>query len=451
METTNKQLLAAEDTALATSARIKYYDIVIDHGHGAVLTDVEGHQYLDLLASASSTNTGHTHPKVVQAIQHQAAKLIQYTPAYFANTSAAKLAPKLASLAPISGPVEISWGNSGSDANDAIIKFARAATGRQYVVSFTGAYHGSTYGSMSASAVSLNMTRKMGPLLPGMVKVPFPSPWLKEAGESEEHFVDRFFAAFKLPFETYLPADEVAVILVEPIQGDGGIAMMPPAFMTKIYQFAKAHGILFAIDEINQGLGRTGKWWSIQHFPGIEPDLMSVGKSLASGLPLSAVIGRRAVMEALGAPAHLFTTAGNPVTTAAALATLDVIEEEDLVARSARLGEEARQFFTAAQAKYDFIGNVRMYGLNGGIDIVNPQTGQPDPTATTKLIYRVFELGALIISLRGNILRFQPPLVITEDQLAQAFAIFTQAFDELAANKLALPAGADQIGWQAKN
>lgn len=451
METTNKQLLAAEDTALATSARIKYYDIVIDHGHGAVLTDVEGHQYLDLLASASSTNTGHTHPKVVQAIQHQAAKLIQYTPAYFANTSAAKLAPKLASLAPISGPVEISWGNSGSDANDAIIKFARAATGRQYVVSFTGAYHGSTYGSMSASAVSLNMTRKMGPLLPGMVKVPFPSPWLKEAGESEEHFVDRFFAAFKLPFETYLPADEVAVILVEPIQGDGGIAMMPPAFMTKIYQFAKAHGILFAIDEINQGLGRTGKWWSIQHFPGIEPDLMSVGKSLASGLPLSAVIGRRAVMEALGAPAHLFTTAGNPVTTAAALATLDVIEEEDLVARSARLGEQARQFFTAAQAKYDFIGDVRMYGLNGGIDIVDPQTGQPDTTATTKLIYRVFELGALIISLRGNILRFQPPLVITEDQLAQAFAIFTQAFDELAANKLALPAGADQIGWQAKN
>lgn len=451
METTNKQLLAAEDAALATSARIKYYDIVIDHGHGAVLTDVEGHQYLDLLASASSTNTGHTHPKVVQAIQHQAAKLIQYTPAYFANTSAAKLAPKLASLAPISGPVEISWGNSGSDANDAIIKFARAATGRQYVVSFTGAYHGSTYGSMSASAVSLNMTRKMGPLLPGMVKVPFPSPWLKEAGESEEHFVDRFFSAFKLPFETYLPADEVAVILVEPIQGDGGIAMMPPAFMTKIYQFAKAHGILFAIDEINQGLGRTGKWWSIQHFPGIEPDLMSVGKSLASGLPLSAVIGRRAVMEALGAPAHLFTTAGNPVTTAAALATLNVIEEEDLVARSARLGEEARQFFTAAQAKYDFIGDVRMYGLNGGIDIVDPQTGQPDPTATIKLIYRVFELGALIISLRGNILRFQPPLVITEDQLAQAFAIFTQAFDELAANKLALPAGADQIGWQAKN
>ncbi len=451
METTNKQLLAAEDAALATSARIKYYDIVIDHGHGAVLTDVEGHQYLDLLASASSTNTGHTHPKVVQAIQHQAAKLIQYTPAYFANTSAAKLAPKLASLAPISGPVEISWGNSGSDANDAIIKFARAATGRQYVVSFTGAYHGSTYGSMSASAVSLNMTRKMGPLLPGMVKVPFPSPWLKEAGESEEHFVDRFFAAFKLPFETYLPADEVAVILVEPIQGDGGIAMMPPAFMTKIYQFAKAHGILFAIDEINQGLGRTGKWWSIQHFPGIEPDLMSVGKSLASGLPLSAVIGRRAVMEALGAPAHLFTTAGNPVTTAAALATLDVIEKEDLVARSARLGEQACQFFTAAQAKYDFIGDVRMYGLNGGIDIVDPQTGQPDPTATTKLIYRVFELGALIISLRGNILRFQPPLVITEDQLAQAFAIFTQAFDELAANKLALPAGADQIGWQAKN
>lgn len=175
-DSNNEHLLEEEAKAFASSGRINYYDIVIDHGKGAVITDADGNDYIDLLASASSTNTGHAHPKVVKAIQDQAAKLIQYTPAYFANTQEARLAPRLAKLAPMSGPVEVSWGLSGSDANDAIIKFARAYTGRQYLVAFTGAYHGSTYGSMSLSSISMNMSRKMAPLLPGVVKVPFPSP-----------------------------------------------------------------------------------------------------------------------------------------------------------------------------------------------------------------------------------------------------------------------------------
>lgn len=442
----NQRILANEKEAFATAARVKYYDIVIDSGHGAILTDVDGNEYIDLLASASSTNTGHSHPKVVKAIQEQAQKLIQYTPAYFANSQAARLAPRLAKLAPMSGPTEVVWGNSGSDANDAIIKFARAYTGRPYIVSFTGAYHGSTYGSMTLSSVSLNMARKMGPLLPGVVKVPFPDPWDKLPDETDEQFVDRYFKMFKLPFETYLPVEEVAAVLIEPIQGDGGIVKTPPEFMKKIYQFAKDNGILFAVDEVNQGMGRTGKWWSIQNF-GLEPDLMSVGKSLASGLPLSAVIGRKEIMESLGAPANVYTTAGNPVTTAAANATLDVIEEEHLLERSTKLGEKAKQFFNEEKEKYDFIGGVRMYGLDGGIDIVDPQTGKGDTEMTTKIMYRVFELGAIIISLRGNILRFQPPLVITEEELDQAFAILDQAFAEAASGKLSLPQNAEELGW----
>ena len=442
----NHKILAKENEAFATAARVKYYDIVINSGRGAILTDVDGNQYIDLLASASSTNTGHCHPKVVKAIQDQAAQIIQYTPAYFANSQAARLAPRLAELAPMSGPTEVVWGNSGSDANDAIIKFARAYTGRQYIVSFTGAYHGSTYGSMTLSSVSLNMARKMGPLLPGVVKVPFPDPWDKLPDESEEQFVDRYFKMFKLPFETYLPVDEVAAILIEPIQGDGGIVKTPPEFMEKIYQFAKENGILFAVDEVNQGMGRTGKWWSIQHF-GIEPDLMSVGKSLASGMPLSAVVGRKEIMESLGAPANVYTTAGNPVTTAAANATLDVIQDEHLLERSTKLGEKAKQFFEDEQKKYEFIGDVRMYGLDGGINIVNPQTGEGDTAATTRIMYRVFELGAIIISLRGNILRFQPPLVITEEELDRTFEMLDQAFAEEAAGKLNLPDNAEELGW----
>ena len=446
-EETNRQILAREQAAFSTAARIKYYDIVLDHGHGAIITDVEGNDYIDLLASASSTNTGHAHPRIVKAIQDQAAKIIQYTPAYFANSQAARLAPRLAALAPMSGPVEVAWGNSGSDANDAIIKFARAYTGRQYMVSFTGAYHGSTYGSMTLSSVTLNMSRKMGPLLPDVVKVPFPSPWDRLPDESEDQFVDRMFAAFKQPFETYLPAEETAAILIEPIQGDGGIVKTPPAYLRRVYDFAKEHGILFAIDEVNQGMGRTGKWWSIQNFPGIEPDLMSVGKSLASGMPLSAIIGRKEIMESLGSAANVYTTAGNPVTTAAANATLDVIEDEYLLERSTRLGKKAAAFFKEEQAKYDFIGDVRMYGLDGGIDIIDPATGKGDVEATTKLMYRIFELGAIIISLRGSILRFQPPLVITEEQLDQAFAIIDQACAELAAGKLSLPDNAAELGW----
>ncbi|MEY8442590.1 aspartate aminotransferase family protein [Lactobacillaceae bacterium 24-114] len=442
----NRQILAKENEAFATAARVKYYDIVLESGHGAILTDADGNEYIDLLASASSTNTGHCHPRIVEAIQKQAATMIQYTPAYFANRQAAQLAPRLTNLAPISGPLEVVWGNSGSDANDAIIKFARAYTGRPYIVSFTGAYHGSTYGSMTLSSVSLNMARKMGPLLPGIVKMPFPSPWEKLPGESEDQFVNRYFKMFTLPFETYLPVDEVAAILIEPIQGDGGIIKTPEGFMKKIQKFAKEHGILFAIDEVNQGMGRTGKWWSIQHFD-LEPDMMSVGKSLASGLPLSAVIGRKEIMESLGSPANVYTTAGNPVTAAAASATIDVIEDEHLLERSTHLGEIAKAFFEEEKVKYNFIGDVRMYGLDGGIDIINPETGKGDVKATTKIMYRVFELGAIIISLRGNVLRFQPPLVITEDELNQAFAILDQAFAEYAAGKLTLPVNAGELGW----
>lgn len=442
----NEHLLAIEGQHLATQSRIKYFDIVISSGNGALLKDATGREYIDLLASASSTNTGHSHPKVVQAITEQAKRLIQYTPAYFANETAAKLTAKLTALAPISGPVKLLWGNSGSDANDAVIKLARAYTKRQYIVTFTGAYHGATYGALSASAVSLNMTRKIGPLLPGIIKVPFPDPWKKKDYETEEQFVTRMFEEFLHPFETYLPPDEVALILIEPIQGDGGIVKAPPTFLEKVYRFAKKHQILFAVDEVNQGLGRTGKLWSIEHF-GLEPDLVTVGKSLASGLPLSAVLGRAEILEALDAPAHLFTTAGNPVTSAAALATLEVIEEEKLVTRSKELGQLAEAFFKQAQKTYDFIGDVRMYGLNGGIDIVDPVTKKPSQMLATQLIFAIFERGALMISLRGNILRFQPPLVITKAQLQKAFTIIEAAFNAQKQGKLTLPQNATELGW----
>lgn len=444
--TRNDEILDDEEKYFAGADRVYYFDMVIDSGKGAVVRDVAGNEYIDLLASASATNTGHAHPAIVKAITEQAQKLVHYTPAYFSTSTEAKLVSRLAHLVPEEGDWMVAFGNSGSDANDAVIKFARGYTGRPNVVSYTGAYHGSTYGSITASGVSLNMVRKIGPLLPGFFKVPFPAPWKKQPEESEEKFTDRMFEAFLEPFNNYLPADETAVILIEPIQGDGGIAAAPKLYWQKVAQFAKEHGILLAVDEVNQGMGRTGTFFSYQRF-GLHPDLISMGKSLASGMPLSAVLGRREIMESLESPANVYTTAANPVSAAAALATLDVIENEHLMERSKELGEIAREFFEGEQKRYDFIGGVRMYGLNGGIDIVDPKTGLRDTDATNYILYALFKRGVLMISLQGSTLRFQPPLVITEEQLRQAFDVLHGVFNDYENGRLTAPTGRHHIGW----
>lgn len=445
---TNKahELIAEENKHYAKSVRINYFDLVVDHAHGATLVDVDGNEYIDLLASASAINVGHSPDKVVQAIQTQAAKLIHYTPAYFHHEPGQELAQRLAKLAPGNSEKMVAFGNSGADVNDAIIKFARAYTGRPYVVSYMNSYHGSTYGSQTLSGVSLNMTRKIGSMLPNVVHVPFPDTYRHYQNESEHEISLRYFAEFTRPFETDLPADETAVVLIEPIQGDGGIVKAPAEYIHLVYDFCQKNGILFAVDEVNQGLGRTGKMWSIDNFD-IEPDLMSVGKSIAAGMPLSAVIGKKKVMAALDAPAHLFTTAGNPICCAAALATLDMIED-GLVEKSASDGEFTKQAFKKLQTKYSFIGDVRMYGLSGGIEIVTDKESKtPDALAATKIIYRAFEKGLVLVTLMGNILRFQPPLVITQSQLETSIQKLDEVFNELEQGKIELPAEMNNVGW----
>lgn len=442
------RLIDEENNYYARSARINYYNLVIDHAHGATLVDVDGNKYIDLLASASAINVGHTNERVVKAISDQAQKLIHYTPAYFHHVPGIELSKRLAEIAPGNSPKMVSFGNSGSDANDAIIKFSRAYTGRQYIVSYMGSYHGSIYGSQTLSGTSLNMTRKIGPMLPGVVHVPYPDLYRRYKGESEHDVAMRYFDSFKAPFESFLPADETACVLIEPIQGDGGIVKAPEEYMQLVYKFCHDNGILFAIDEVNQGLGRTGKMWGIQQYKNIEPDLMSVGKSLASGMPLSAVIGKKDVMQSLDAPAHLFTTSGNPVCSAASLATLDVIKDDHLVEKSAKDGEYAKQRFLDMQKRHPMIGDVRMWGLNGGIELVkDPETKEPDNDAATKVIYYAFAHGVVIITLAGNILRFQPPLVIPRAQLDQALQVLDDAFTAVESGNVTVPKNTGKIGW----
>lgn len=443
----SKRMVQREQRFYAPAGRIPYYDMVIDRGEGAILYDVDGNTYVDLLASASATNVGHCHPRVVNAIAEQAQKLVHYTPGYMYHTPEVELVEKLCEIAPGDSPKKMVFGNSGSDANDAIIKFSRAYTGRQYIVTFQGAYHGSTYGALTLSAISLNMRRKMAPLLPGVYHIPYPDSYhgcVDHLSENEQaaHFMQPLLEMC----ENWLPPEEIACILMEPIAGDLGIVVPPKEYVSQLYSFCQEHGILFAVDEVNQGMGRTGTWWSIEHF-GIEPDLMSVGKSIASGMPLSAVIGKAEIMNSLDFPAHAFTTSGNPVCCAASLATIAVIEDEGLIERSRELGGYARKRFEGMQSRHEIVGNVHGMGLNLGIDIVVPKTRTKCAKDALKIIYRAYDEGVVMITTAGSILRFQPPLVITKDQLDYALDVIDLVIGEVEAGQVSddvVPAGK---GW----
>ena len=440
------EMVKKSDKVYAGAGQIRYFDICLESAKGAMLKDLDGNEYIDLLATASAMNVGHSHPKVLAAMEKQMKTLLHYTPAYFYNPKVEQLAQRLIDVTPGDFDKKVLFGNSGSDANDGMMKFARAYTGRKTIVSFVGAYHGSTYGSMTLSAVSLNMRRKMTPLVSGVEYIPFPNTYARKENESEKEFVDRYWGYFENALNTYLPVDEIAGVIIEAIQGDGGFLKMPQEYMDRLYKFTRDHNIVFAVDEINQGLGRSGKMWSIEHF-GIAPDILTTAKSLASGMPLSAIVGRKEIMDSLEAPGHLFTTSGNPVCCAAALASFDVIEEENLVEKSRKDGEYVRERFEKMQEKYPVIGDVRIYGLNGGVELVKDRkTKEPDSESASKLITYLMQNGVLMITVKGNVLRFQPPLVITRDQLDKALDTIEKGFSELEKGNLEL-ADDKKIGW----
>lgn len=442
----SKKMVEKSDNIYSRAGQIRYFDLCLDSAKGSILKDVDGNEYIDLLASASAMNIGHCHPKVLKAIKEQVDILLHYAPSYFYNPKIAELGQRLIELTPGDFDKKVLFGNSGSDTNDGVIKFSRAYTGRKTIVSFVGAYHGSTYGAMTLSAVSLNMRRKMTPLVSGVEYIPFPNTYDRRSDESEEEFVDRYWQYFEDALSTYLPADEIAAVIIEPIQGDGGILKAPKGYMDRLYKFTRDNNIVFAVDEINQGLGRSGRMWSIEHFS-IAPDLLTTAKSLASGMPLSAIVGKKEIMDSLEAPAHAFTTSGNPVCCAASLATLDVIEDENLLEKSRKDGEYAKNRFEKMMEKYQVIGDVRMYGLNGGIELVKDRNSKdPDSESASKLITYLMQNGVLMLTLKGNVLRFQPPLVIERKDLDRALDIIDQGFSELEKGNIKLEDNR-KIGW----
>lgn len=433
---TCKAIVQRDRRVVAPTAHLSYYPLVVERADGAYLYDADGNRFLDFLASASAMNLGGTHPAIVKVMEEQIHKCVKYTAAYSYNLPLVEYAERLTSVYPGGISAKICFGNCGSDANDAAIKFARAYTGRSKIVTFRNAYHGSSFGAMSLSCVTTRMRSKMGPMLPDIYHFPF-----FDTQYDDETCERECLAEIKSAFQTYLPVEEVAAVIIEPIQGDGGLIPAHPIFMKKLYALCREHGILFISEEVQQAFFRTGTWFGIEHYD-IVPDGIILGKSAGGGIPLGAFMARSEIMDALPAPAHLFTFSGNHLACAAGVAQFDVMADPVFQAQQAVLSKKLADCFADLKRIFpETVERMQGIGLSQGI-VLNL-----DDTAVKKIVYRSYELGLIMISLAGNILRIQPPLVITEQQLDEGFAIIKQTIRDYSDGAIPDSVLEENTGW----
>jgi len=427
-----QELVDRDSKVYSRFGRIPYYPIAIKRGYEATIEDMDGNKYIDLLSSASALNTGHSNTRIIEAMKSQMENYISYTAAYTYSEPLVKLAEELCKITPGNFEKKVVFGLTGSDANDGMIKLARAYTGRKKIISYIGSYHGSTYGALSLTALSLNMRRKIGPTLTEVEHIRYPNCYRCAFKCEVESCKLECLDDFKAALSTYLPAEEIAAVVMEPIAGDAGLIVPPIKYMKAIHDICKENGILFVSEEVQQGFGRTGKWFCIEHFD-IVPDMVIMGKSMASGVPLSAIAARSEIMDALDPPAHLFTMSGNAVSCVAAIETINIIRDEDLLGRANSLGKLVKDRFKFMQSKYEIIGDIRGLGLSIGIDLVKDRTTKTgNRDAAAKICYRCWEKGVIVIFLAEGVLRIQPPLVISEEALNKALDIIEEAIKEYA-------------------
>ncbi len=404
----------------------RYSPVFVDHGEGIYVWDIDGQRYMDFTSGIAVTNTGHSHPRVVAAIQEQAAKIIHAQQNIFAHESMLKAAVELMSTLPDSLN-QVFWTNSGAEAVEGAIKLAKAATRRPAIIAFRGGFHGRTHGAMSVTSSRSKIRGHYEPLLAGIYFAPYPylyrSPYSGDAADADL----KYFEELEYLFETMVMPDDVAAILIETIAGEGGYLVPTPRFMQKLRELCDKHGILLILDEIQTGVGRTGKMWGFEHFD-VVPDIITVAKGIASGMPVSAVVANRSLMEKWAPGAHGGTYGGNAVGTAAAYATLKVIKEEKLVENSAKMGTLLSNGLRAIQAKYPVIGDVRGLGLMVAVEFVKSD-GTPNPDAVAKVIAACFAQKVLLLNCGtfDQAIRIIPPLVVNEAQINEFLAIFEQA------------------------
>jgi 4-aminobutyrate aminotransferase len=402
------------------------YPLVPVRGEGATIEDIDGNLFLDFAAGIAVNSTGHAHPQVVAAIKEQAAELLHYSASDFYLPIYAELCQRVAGIAPIDGPARVYLGNSGAEAVEASIKLARFVTKRPYVVAFLGAFHGRTYGAVSLTASKAKYHAGFGPLLPGVFHAPY--------GRVEDL---RWFD--EVLFDKLAPANEVAAVIVEPIQGEGGYIVPEDGFLQGLRELCDRHGIMLIADEIQSGAGRTGRMWAVEHL-GVKPDIVLTAKGIASGMPLSAMIARKELLEAWGPGAHGSTYGGNPVACAAGLATIDLLEG-GLIANAAARGTQAFAALRRLVERFDgLVQDVRGLGLMLGIEFDTPDHAE-------EVQWACFERGLLVLECGKSSVRMSPPLTVTEAEMSTALrilgeAIATVAGDDRAVLKAATDAGA---------
>jgi 4-aminobutyrate aminotransferase len=403
------------DTQVLSPSYTRCYPLVAARGEGAIIEDVDGNRFLDFNAGIAVASTGHCHPKVVEAIERQSKRLIHMSGTDFYYENMVQLAEKLASLAPGGDPHRVYFGNSGTEATEAAMKLARYHTGRDKFIAFTGAFHGRTLGALSLTGSKVVQRKGFGPLVPGVYHAHFPNPYRRPDGVTPDDYAVSCvrFIEDEL-FRTIVPAEEVAGIVVEPIQGEGGYLIPPKAFLEELRRLADRHGILLIFDEVQCGMGRTGKMWAAEHF-GVAPDIFTTAKGIASGLPLSAMVAKAEIMD-WPPGAHASTFGGNPVAVAAALATIELLESE-LIANAANIGGHILDRLRHWPKRFRHVGDVRGLGLMIGFEMVRDQhTKERAPELRDRIQESAFEHGLLVLGAGRNTIRLCPPLVITRDQ-----------------------------------
>ena len=405
----------ARDKAALSPSYTRSYPLVAERGEGAMITDVDGNRFLDMNAGIAVVAAGHCHPRVVRAIQDQAAKLIHMSGTDFYYENMVALGEKLASLAPGGGAYRVYYGNSGTEAVEAAMKIARYHSGRKGYLAFLGGFHGRTMGSLSLTASKSVQRQRFGPMLPTVHHIPYAYCYRCDYGKQVETCnVECVKVLEERLFKTILPAEDIAAVVVEPVQGEGGYVAPPRKFFDELQAMARRHGILLIADEVQCGMGRTGKLFAAEHF-GLEADIYTLAKGIASGMPLGATVARASLMD-WGPGAHASTFGGNPVAVEAALATLELLEES-LIENARVLGLHMLERMRPWVAKYPIVGDVRGLGLMLGIEIVrNQATKERAKDLRDRLERMAFERGLLLLGCGENSIRMSPPLVITQDQ-----------------------------------
>ncbi|HVB98305.1 MAG TPA: acetyl ornithine aminotransferase family protein [Candidatus Dormibacteraeota bacterium] len=409
-----KEAVALDERYISPSCT-RSYPLVARRGHGAMIEDVDGNVFLDFAAGIAVVATGHCHPKVVEAIQRQAAELIHISGTDFYYPQLTELAARLEKITPGSEPKRVFYSNSGAETIEAAIKLARYATGRDKLIAFHGCFHGRTNGALSLTASKAVQRKGFGTLLSGVFHMPYPNPYRCPFGAGAHDCGDDCIEYLeKVLFKKLVDPEEVAAVFIEPVQGEGGYIPAPKKFLHDLAALCKRHGILLVADEVQSGMGRTGKWWASDH-SGIEPDIICIAKGIASGMPLGVTVARASLMQ-WKPGAHASTFGGNPVSLAAALATIDLLESEYLE-NSRRVGEYMMNRMKGWTGRFRTVGDVRGLGLMLGIEFVTDRQGRaPAPDLRDRVVESAFQKGLLVLGAGESTLRLSPPLMIDTEQ-----------------------------------